>query len=179
MTVKSSATESPSRRDTASLGRSLALAVFEASDFDRARAVVDGFDHWASFDDFVCERDGSYIGLSTAGEEAHLVPVSFGAFEQWATHSGVALSVQSLDDFAAVILAFRENPGLAVEGWPGVDGNRRVPERNRRNDRLYVPIASVLYRNWLETLAHLNMASPPPSVDDYARLLVESWAEYP
>jgi len=166
-----------SRPKTPSLGGDLAFAVLEPRDFDRARAVVDGFDRWDTFDDFVCERDGFFIGLSSAGEPAHLVAVSLGAFEQWATHSGVALSVESLDDFASRILAFRQNPDLMIEALPGVGGNRPVPRR--RNWVVGVPIAFVLYQQWLETIARLESLSSPPSVDVYARLLMESWADFP
>src|SRR5271154_1040028 len=77
------------------------LAVLDHRDFAPAQAFIEGFDRWDTFDDFICERDGLHVGLSSGGQQVHLAAVSIRAFEQWTAHSGITPSVQALDEFAA------------------------------------------------------------------------------
>jgi hypothetical protein len=153
------------------------LAVLEGRDFARAQSFVAGFDRWRSFQDFVCERDGILIGLSTAGQQVHSAPVSIYAFEQWTLHSAMPASLQSLDDFAARIRAFRLNPNLPVKSLTTVEWRREVRETGANGGRFTIPIAPPLYRDWLRSLARLKGLVPTPSVDVYAQILVETWAE--
>ena len=46
------------------------LAVLDHRDFARARTFIEGFDRWDTFDDFICERDGLHIGLSSGGQRS-------------------------------------------------------------------------------------------------------------
>jgi hypothetical protein len=94
------------------------LAVLDDRDFARARIFIDGFDRWDSFDDFVCERDGLHIGLSTAGQEVRLALVSVRDFEQWTLHSGMTPSLQALDEFAACTLESHPDADPPVESLP-------------------------------------------------------------
>ena len=153
------------------------LAVLEHRDFDRARTFIEGFDRWDSLDDFICERDGLHIGLSSGGLQVHLAAVSIRAFEQWTAHSGITPSVQALDEFAARVRAFRLNPELPVESSPTADWSGGGREHVPRGGRFTIPIAPLLYSSWRDSLGRLGIFFPSPSVDAYARILIDSWVE--
>jgi hypothetical protein len=155
----------------------LVLADLDRRDFARARAIIDGFDRWPSFDDFACERDGLYIGLACAGCEAQLAPVSLRAFESWILHSGMSATVQALDEFAARVHAFRRAPALPVEGLCAVDWKRGDRDIGPRDGCFRIPIAAVLYQEWLGTLSRLDFFTQSASIDIYARMLVEFWVD--
>jgi len=153
------------------------FAVLREQDFARAKEVVQGFERWDAFDDFVSERDGGYIGLSCAGLSVYQVDVDIRDFELWTFHSRIHSSIQTLDDFAALIHAFRSHPHPFVNGVLSIDWRRAAPENRQRNGRFRLPISPMRYQQWLETLARLDILSQIPSIDVYARLLLESWAE--
>jgi hypothetical protein len=155
----------------------LVLALLDRHDFARAQSIIEGFDRWLSFDDYVCERDGLYIGMSCAGHDAQLASISIRSFERWILHSGVAASIQELDEFAARVHAFRLHPNLPIEGIPAVDWKSSGREIRPREGRFTIPIAETLYEEWLGTLSHLDIFTQAPSVDLYARILLESWAD--
>src|SRR5277367_328181 len=159
------------------VARERVLAVLNEDDFARARSIIDGFERWPSFDDYVCERDGLYIGMSCAGHDAQLASISIRSFERWILHSGVAASIQELDEFAARVHAFRLHPNLPIEGIPAVDWKSSGREIRPREGRFTIPIAETLYEEWLRTLSHLDIFTQAPSVDLYARILIESWAD--
>jgi hypothetical protein len=162
-------------------GRSFArhevvLAVLDERDFSRAHGCIEGFDRWSSFDEFVCERDGLHIGLSTAGLEVNLVDISMHDFRQWTVHSGITPSLQALDEFAAHVSLFRLNPGLPVESCPTDDWNDEGREIDSRGRSFRIPIAPVLYSDWLKSLESLELCFPNASIDLYAQFLMESWS---
>jgi hypothetical protein len=55
---------------------------------------------WSNYDEFVMERDGSFLGLSWAGETIVQVEVPLRSFMRWVDLTGSACSLKSLDDFA-------------------------------------------------------------------------------
>jgi hypothetical protein len=55
---------------------------------------------WSSYDDFMMERDGYFLGLSWAGENIVQVEISLHSFMRWVDLTGSPCSLQSLDDFA-------------------------------------------------------------------------------
>jgi len=167
---------SPFPAETQFAAPELVFATIDRSDFSRAKAIIEGFD-WRTYDDFACERDGIYIGLSSAGESSQLVTVSVRAFELWSLHSGITPTIEALDEFAAGIYAYRSAPNLPVKGVPYVDCNNRDKNFAQQNGRFVIPIAPVLYCNWLETLATADIFSSVPSIDVYAQLLMESWVD--
>lgn len=180
MTLRSKTTlASRLRVDAPPAAREFVLAVLDRYDFARARSVIEGFDRWLSFDDYVCERDGLYIGMCCAGHGAQLASISLSSFERWILHSAAAASIQALDEFAARIHAFRQQPDLPVEGIPVVDWKRSDREIRPRDGRFTIPIAKAIYREWIGTLSHLDIFTAPPSIDLYARILLESWADFP
>jgi len=153
----------------------LVFATIEEREFVHARNIVEGFDRWDSFDDFVSERDGQFIGLACAGQIVSQVEVSIRAFETWSSHSRVALSVATLDAFAAQIGAFRARPErLEAAAVPGEESGK---PNNSRSDALGFAAAPDLYGRWLKTLASLDIFSEIPSIDVYARLQMEGWAD--
>jgi len=159
------------------VARERVLAVLDQDDFARARSIIDGFERWPSFDDYVCERDGLYIGMSCAGHDAQLLSISIRSFERWILHSGVSPSIQALDQFAARILAFRLQPSLPVEAIPTAEWKSSGEDIGPRDGRFTIPIALALYQEWLGTLAHIDIFTQLPSADIYARILMESWAD--
>jgi hypothetical protein len=152
------------------------LAVLDERDFARAQAIIGGFDRWLSFDDFVSERDGRYIGLSCAGYEPQFASISLHSFELWTLHSGISASIPALDEFAARIHEFRLYPDLPVEGVAALDWSRDA-DIGPRDGRFRIPIAADLYEKWLGTFSGLDIFKETPSVDTYARMLVKLWTD--
>jgi hypothetical protein len=153
------------------------LAVLDECDFTRAQGSIEGFDRWSSFDEFVCERDGLHIGLSSAGLEVHLVTISMHDFEQWTLHSRITPSLQALDEFAAYIRLFRRSPGQTVKSCPTEEWKDEAQEFDRRGRSFRIPIAPVLYSDWRTSLDSLEISFPKTSIDDYAQILIESWSD--
>jgi hypothetical protein len=55
---------------------------------------------WSNYDEFIIERDGSFLGLSWAGENIVQVEVPLRSFMRWVDLTGTPCSLKSLDDFA-------------------------------------------------------------------------------
>jgi hypothetical protein len=125
---------------------------------------------------FPALTDGLHIGLSTAGLEVNLVDISMHDFRQWTVHSGITPSLQALDEFAAHVSLFRLNPGLPVESCPTDDWNDEGREIDSRGRSFRIPIAPVLYSDWLKSLESLELCFPNASIDLYAQFLMESWS---
>jgi hypothetical protein len=162
---------------TSFVRQEIVIAVLDELDFTRARSSIEGFERWSSFDEFVCERDGLHIGLSSAGLEVHLANISVHDFKQWTLHSGITPSLQALDEFAAYVHRFRLDPGRSVESCPTDDWKGEAREIDPRGQRFRIPVAAVLYSDWLTSLDSLEIAFPNASIDVYARFLVESWSD--
>ena len=77
------------------------IAIFERADFERAKEVIEGFEQWASYEDYLCERDGRLLGLAFAGQNARLAPVSIDGFLVWSRSIGAPAIASRLDAFAA------------------------------------------------------------------------------
>jgi hypothetical protein len=153
------------------------IAILDERDFSRAQGSIEGFDRWSSFGEFVSERDGLHIGLSSAGLEVHLATISMHDFEQWTLHSGITPSLQALDEFAAYVRLFRLNPGLPVESCPTDDWKGEARKIDSRGMTFRIPIAPVLYYDWLTSLDCLEIPFPNASLDVYAQILIESWSD--
>jgi hypothetical protein len=74
-------------------------SIFE-NEFHEFGACVEELRAWPSYDDFVMERDGYFIGLSWAGENVVQVEVPLRLFTRWVELTGSPRDLQSLDDFA-------------------------------------------------------------------------------
>jgi hypothetical protein len=154
----------------------LVLAVLDNRDFARAQAIITGFDRWLSFDDFVSELDGRYIGLSCAGYEPQFASISLRSFELWMLHSGISSTISALNEFAARIHEFCLYPALPVEGVATMDWSRDA-DIGARDGRFKIPIAAALYEKWLEAFSGLDIFTETPSIDTYARMLVEFYTD--
>jgi hypothetical protein len=153
------------------------MAVLEERDFTRAQGSIEGLGRWSSFDEFMCERDGLHIGLSSAGLKVHLVAISMHDFEQWTLHSRVTPSLRSLDEFAKYIHLFRLTPELRVESCPTDHWKSKARDFDLGGGSFRVPIAPTLYSEWLTSLDSLEISFPKASIDVYAQILVESWSD--
>jgi len=76
------------------------LATILESEFHSFSLCVADLQTWPSYDDFVMERDGYFIGLSWAGENVVQVDGPLRLFMRWVDLSGSLCSLESLDDFA-------------------------------------------------------------------------------
>jgi hypothetical protein len=78
----------------------LFLATILEPEFNEFRLYVAELQAWPSYDDFVMERDGYFIGLSWAGENVVQVEVPLRLFMRWVDLTGSPRSLESVDDFA-------------------------------------------------------------------------------
>ncbi len=105
------------------------VTLVDRQEFALARERIDGFEPWASYEDYRDEREGRVNGLSAAGQRALLTPVSVAEFLAWSAAGGLPPSAARLDAFAAI---------------------------GRASDRRAPPVATavdpLLYREWLECL---------------------------
>jgi len=76
------------------------LAMIAESEFASFKLRVSELRAWPSYDDFVMERDGYFLGLSWAGENVVQVDVPFRLFGRWIELTGAPSCLKSLDDFA-------------------------------------------------------------------------------
>jgi hypothetical protein len=74
---------------------------------------------WSSYDDFVMERDGYFLGLSWAGENIAQVDVPLASFMRWVDLTGSPCNLKSLDDFATRRWLRAKHPERSVRlVWP-------------------------------------------------------------
>ena len=156
---------------------SIVMASLEPEDFLLARIDIDELATWDNFDDFACERDGLFIGLSCAGEDVSWSRVSARDYRQWRKHTGAKGSLASLDCFAAGLHAFRCNPQLAINALTAEAWKLQSCEFGPQQRGFSIPINVEYFDAWRNTLKLLDMFHPEPSIETYARLLLELWAD--
>ena len=151
----------------------IVIATLDRPDFERARRAVEGFDQWATYEDFQCDRDGWLIGLGSAGQCARFAPVSIDHFLSWTACADVAPTVGNLDEFAELVESFRRNPHARFKARLAPD----FPISGRTLDgRFCVPVDSRAYWEWPECLRN----NPSESLlNAYAGLLLELWTDPP
>jgi len=76
------------------------LATILESEFPDFSWYLAELQAWSSYDDFVMERDGYFLGLSWAGENIVQVEVPLLWFMRWVDLTGSPCTLKSLDDFA-------------------------------------------------------------------------------
>src|SRR5580692_4144679 len=76
------------------------FATISESEFYDFRLCIAELHAWPSYDDFVMERDGYFMGLSWAGENVVQVEVPLRLFRRWVDLTGSPCRLGSLDDFA-------------------------------------------------------------------------------
>jgi hypothetical protein len=145
------------------------VPLIERSEFELARAAIEGFEPWATYVDYLSEREGRRIGLASAGQDARLAPVSVRAFLDWSATSATRPTLALLDRYAAMAMPTWPFPGgpQATEGPAGPSAT---------HSRTGMAIDQASYREWLECLGE----QPSDALlERYAALVVESWAEPP
>ena len=76
------------------------IAVLSAAEFEIARRLMSDLSAHPSYDDWVDDRYGMFMGHSLGGDEARLVMVSLGPFLEWCDDRGLRPSESALDAFA-------------------------------------------------------------------------------
>jgi hypothetical protein len=147
------------------------IATLDRRDFERARSAIEGFECWATFEDYQCDREGRRIGLESAGRWARFAPISIGHFLSWSGWMGVAPTAARLDEFAELVDEFRRNPRFPRDARLSCDYSSRNPVSD---GRLVVPVDPRSYREWLDCLGNRPSDS---LLNAYASFLLEMWAE--
>jgi hypothetical protein len=144
------------------------MATISESEFHDFSWYLAELQAWSSYDDFVLERDGSFLGLSWAGEDVIQAEVSLRAFMRWVDLTGSPCTLKSLDDFAMrrwLRAKYPERSVRLVRSSPsGEIGNfldipvsltavearetRRLPEQSRETSDSI--LASVIARECLD-----------------------------
>jgi hypothetical protein len=97
-----------------------------------------------SYDDFVLERDGFFIGLSWAGDNIVQVMTPFRLFKRWLDLTGVRRSLESLDDFAMRRWLRSEYPNWSAQFIDSAE----IYRAPARSDRLYIPTRDASAETW-------------------------------
>lgn len=109
------------RRYVASLAR---------DEFPAARRAISELAAVESFDEWLDEQEGSWIGLAHAGVETIAVELAVSNYLAWCAMTARTPGLATLDEFAALVGRYRESPGApcraAVTTTEGVDG-RKAP----------------------------------------------------
>ena len=112
------------------------LATISEADFPGFRSHIESFRAWPTYNDFMMERDGCFLGLSWAGVDVVQVETPLGAFERWIELTGSQFSLESLDDFAMRRWLRAQHPEWVVSA---LRLNSSTISADRV-DRLYIPI---------------------------------------
>jgi hypothetical protein len=150
------------------------IALLDYRNFKEARKLIAGFEANASYQDYVDERQAWSVGLSSAGLRVNFSKIRVAGFMSWRLHAGIEADAPRLDDFAALVEAFRRNPNATVEGR--LNGRGQATNAEIQGRWLEVPVSPLLYERWV---ACFEAKPRNVLVDAYARLLMEMWAEYP
>jgi hypothetical protein len=138
------------------------IPLVEKSEFELARAAIEGFEPWATYADYLCEREGRKFGLASAGQGARFAPVSVRAFLDWSAMSAARPTLALLDRFVSI----------AVATAPQATEAPALPAVHRPTG---VTVDLESYREWLECLGE----QPSEALfESYAALVVEARAEH-
>ncbi len=147
------------------------IPLVEKSEFELARTAIEGFEPWATYDDYLTERECYRFGLASAGRGARFAPVSVRTFLDWSATSAVRPTMALLDRFAAMAIGTASSPEgarAAMETSEEPAGRRAVHQRTD----VAVDLAS--YREWLECLGEQPSEA---LLDGYVALVAENWDE--
>jgi hypothetical protein len=156
------------------------IALLGRTDFERARKTIADLFRWRDYEDFICERDGEFLALSTAGAAVSQQCVSLAAFNRWARLTGCKRTLAALDDFAACWRMRRIHSnwpvrGALVTGDAVETGNTAgASEGHSKRRALLIPIAQNVFAKWDHSVAILKLFRNPNSIDQYAALIAET-----
>jgi hypothetical protein len=156
------------------------IALLGRTDFERARKTIGDLIFWRDYEDFLCERDGEFLALSSAGAAVSQQRVPLAAFNRWGRLTGCKRTLAALDDFAASWRVRRTHSdwpvrgalvtGDAVETGDTVDAS----EGHSKRGALLIPIAQDVFAKWDHSVAILKLFRNPNLIDQYAALIAET-----
>lgn len=146
------------------------IALLNSADFIRAKKLVENFDQWETFEDYLDDREGLRMGLAFAGRSIRLAPVSLDLFLAWCRAGGGRATAVRLDEFAALMEAIRRVPYAEVRDRLDHRGN----DGHHRDLFISVPVDVQAYKAWV---ACLQERTSPALLEAYARFSVEAWSE--
>jgi hypothetical protein len=149
------------------------IALLSRADFKRAYGIIADLVRWSSFEDFLCERDGQFIALSSAGAPIFQQLVPLTAFTRWARLTGCGRTVAALDEFAAMWRVHRNHPDWLVSAALVTRDAIGVLERGSKFGTLLIPVANDIFTEWDRSIAALKLFRNPNSIDRYAALIAE------
>jgi hypothetical protein len=151
----------------------ISIAMLSPSDFEAARAAVEGFEAWQTFEDYRSDRDGRLLGLAFAGQRARLTPISLSSFLAWCASKDFRPTAERLEEFAAIVDTLRRNPETSLD--PFLMSESRGEGLDHCGP-FTVPVNSRSYEQWLACLRESPSAA---LLEVYAGLLAETWREPP
>jgi hypothetical protein len=83
-----------------SVMKQVSIAVLSSSEFEKARREITDLSRHASYDDWLDQRYGRFIGLSLGGDDAQLVMIRLGEFLNWCVARRIRASEAALDAYA-------------------------------------------------------------------------------
>jgi hypothetical protein len=143
------------------------FATISEPEFNAFRMSVVEIQAWPSYDDFVMERDGSFMGLSWAGENVVQVEVPLHLFMRWVDLTGSPCNLESLDDFAMRRWLRAKYPEWSVHLVPSKATSRVAG----RSGLLDIPICRTAVEAWQKRL--LPAQSDGASISVLAGVIAE------
>jgi hypothetical protein len=156
------------------------IALLGRADFERARKTIGDLLRWRDYEDFLCERDGEFLALSSAGAAVSQQRIPLAAFNRWARLTGCKRTLAALDDFAAYWRVRRTHldwpvRGALVTGDVVETGDTvGASEGHSQRGALLIPIAQDVFAKWDHSVAILKLFRNPNSIDQYAALIAET-----
>jgi hypothetical protein len=119
------------------------LATILEPEFNDYRLCMAELKGRPSYDDFVMERDGYFMGLSWAGENVVQVEVPHRFFMRWVDLTGSPCSLESLDDFA-----MRRWLRARYPEWNVRLRSKVTPRVADQSGLLYIPVCLTAVEAW-------------------------------
>lgn len=176
------------------------VGLFDACEFEPARAEIAGLADYFDYEDWLDAREGLQIGLAMIGIDATLIKVEFDHFLEWSRLTETAPSEGALDQFAALAQAarsgaisatfaviaefdFQSHPGALAALAGGRDYRRWSRYRRSRRTKLEalgrrVEQMPVRVDRILDWCACIGQPASETALDHYAQLTLERLTEY-
>jgi hypothetical protein len=127
----------------------VSIAVLSSSEFEKARRQISGLSRHATYDDWLDQRYGRFMGLSLGGEDAELVMIRLRDCLNWCRARNIRASEAALDAYAFDVARLQAAVGRvgAVQAGLGASapepvkqsaragGERMSCERSRASNR--------------------------------------------